>query len=55
MEEEEQERLNKIETSVYQSAKTFDTAFKKSGGTMNSTRFKKRERSVDFNNPGGTR
>lgn len=52
---EEKEKLQKIEDSVFQSTRTFDTAFKKAGTTMNANRFKSRERSIDFNNPTGTK
>jgi len=53
--EREKEKLKEIEAAVSQSTRTFDTAFKKSGTSISTSRMKTRKRSIDFNNPIGTK
>lgn len=49
------EKLKDIETSVFNSIKSFDEAYQGSGGIINSERISRKQHHVDFNNPGNTR
>lgn len=53
--ETEGEKLNVLERNIWANLETFDATFSKAGAIMKPGKFKSRERSVDFNNPTGTK
>jgi septal ring factor EnvC (AmiA/AmiB activator) len=44
-----------LEKNIYKSFSSFEESFSKAGSLTRGTRLKTRDRSVDFNNPMGTR
>ncbi|MFW5756516.1 MAG: hypothetical protein ACOCWD_05575 [Tangfeifania sp.] len=53
--EEEGEEFNELERNIWTNIDSFDTAFSEAGGLIKPSKFKSRDRSVDFKNPTGTK
>jgi len=53
--EEEGEKFNELEKNIWNNIRSFDSTFSDAGGMMKPSKFKSRDRSVDFKNPSGTR
>jgi hypothetical protein len=53
--DEEGEKFQKLEKNIWRNIKSFDSAFSDAGGIIKPGKFKSRSRSVDFNNPTGTK
>jgi uncharacterized coiled-coil DUF342 family protein len=52
---EEDVKLPELEKNIYKSFNSFKSAFTKAGSLMKQSKFSSRNRSVDFNNPLGTK
>ena len=48
-------RLPELEKNIYNSLKSFDTAYNKAGAFIEENKFRNRSRSVDFKNPQDTK
>jgi hypothetical protein len=53
--QEDASRIPQLEKNIYKSFSSFDESFSKAGSLTREVKFKNRDRSVDFNNPTGTR
>lgn len=53
--EEEGEEFEKLEKNIWSNIKSFDSAFSDAGAIIKPSKFKSRDRSVDFKNPTGTK
>lgn len=53
--ETEGESFPKLRKNIYRNFDSFDEAFSKAGSLVKPTKFKTRERSVNFNNPYGNK
>jgi superoxide dismutase len=52
---EEDVKLPELEKNIYKSFNSFESAYTKAGSLMKQSKFSSRNRSVDFNNPLGTK
>jgi superoxide dismutase len=52
---EEDVKLPELEKNIYKSFNSFESAYSKAGSLMKQSKFSSRDRSVDFNNPPGTK
>jgi len=52
--EEEGEKFDELEKNIWSNLESFNSKFTNAGSMMKSSKFKSRNRSVDFNNPSGT-
>lgn len=55
MEEEETPDYSDLEKNIYKNLEAFDAAFSKAGSIMKESKFKTRDRSVDYKNPPATK
>mgnify|MGYP006311688357 CR=1 FL=1 len=53
--EEEGEKFDKLEKNIWSNIHSFDSTFKDAGAIIKPSKFQSRNRSVDFNNPPGTK
>lgn len=53
--EEEGEKFDKLEKNIWSNIESFDATFSDAGAIMKPSKFKSRDRSVDFKNPTGTK
>lgn len=53
--ETEGEKFNELEKNIWTNLETFDSKFSDAGSMMKGSKFKSRERSVDFKNPLGNK
>ncbi|QIA07015.1 hypothetical protein [Draconibacterium halophilum] len=49
------EKLSELESSIFDSIRSFNEAYQKSGGFISSERISRKDHHIDFNNPGNTR
>lgn len=49
------EKLGELESSIFDSIKSFNEAYQKAGGFISSGRISRKDHHIDFNNPGNTR
>ena len=55
MEEEEGDEFEELEKNIWSNIKSFDSAFSDAGAIMKPSKFKSRDRTVNFKNPTGTK
>ena len=53
--EEEGETFNELERNIWSNLESFDSKFSEAGSMMKGSKFRTRERSVDFKNPFGNK
>lgn len=55
LEESEHHRMPELERNIYKSFGSFEESFSKAGSLSRSTRFRQRDRNIDFKDPMDTR
>lgn len=55
MKTSEQKKVDEVEKNIYNSLESFDSVYKRAGALFEENEFTTRNRSVDFNNPTGTK